>query len=706
MQVTLKLRDQVSAESAKALADVRKGVHSAGAAVADTGKAALVAGRATQQAARQSAQAMEQQAASTQRAAKATRDVGQAAADAKAGAAKLVAELDKLGIQERKVLGLVGRLRQVDQVARQAERGLSSAASAAGRLTQGIAQGGAALAAGGYVAGRALAPAVSFEKRLGLMANTAFSDRGASGRIAGKKELRAAIENATDIGGGSREEAAEGLNTMLAAGMDAKKAMTLLPHLQKAATGSGADVNDLAKLVTKGLAQGFFTEAQVSEALDKAVAAGQAGQFELNDMAKWLPQLLAEAKGMKGMAGYETILSSLQGVAVTTGSNEKAGNALSNLFGQITHQSTQQDFAKLGIDLSGSLARAAAQGQNPLDAFVRLVEKEVVGKDAKFQAIKAQIASASGDEKKALLGQAAELLQGSAVGKVIQDKEAGLALTALLTQKDTIADARAKVASSTGAVDTSFETMRHGTDHAQQRAKNAVENARSRMLDDVKPALDTALNGFAAIGKAFPSLATVVVEASTAIGTVATIGMALGGLRMLTGGGAKAASDAAAGAGASSPGFFGRLRAGWASSAGRWAGRAGGLFSVLGAGMDVATTEYDDSLTRAQKNAAHTGTAGGVAGGWGGAVLGGKAGAAVGTAFMPGVGTVVGGVAGGSLGWALGYFGGKSVGKMAGDVVFSENSAQQVRVTGVLKGDGRDLYAIIDSRSRVEAQRH
>lgn len=707
MQVTLKLRDQLSAESTRALADVRKGVQSTGAAVTDSGRAALEAGRATQQAARQSSQAMDQQAASTQRAAKATRDVGQAAADARAGAAKLVAELDKLGIQERKVLGLVGRLRQVDQVARQAERGLAAAASAAGRLGQGVIQMGSGVAAGGYVASRAMAQPIAFERRIAQMANTAFAEEGLAGRRAGMAQLRGAVDSAVRQGGGSRDGAAEALDKMLASGaIKSGDAMRLLPVLQKFATASGASSADLSDIAIRGIQQGFFKPEQVEAALDKALVAGQMGGFELKDMARWLPQMMANAAGMKSMGGYERILASAQASAVTSGTKDQAGNNLVNLLAKLNSQDTTQDFKKLGIDLSGTLAKAREKGQLPLDAFVQLIDSQVVGKDRKFQDLKAKAATAQGSDKADALDAMADILQASAIGKVVQDRQAMLALVAEMTQRGYIQQVLGGMGKAGGAGMTSFGLIAGTSDFKMEQAKAEQEIASSGVLDQVSGPLGRMTTGVINAAREFPGLTKAVVGATMALSVVGAGAGAAAGARMLFGGGAGAAAGAAgvAAGGAAATGLLGRLRTGWAGAAGGVARRWGGLASLGLAAVDVASTEYDDTLTRAQKNAAHAGTAGGALGAWGGAMLGAKAGAALGTLILPGVGTAVGGAAGGLIGGAAGWLAGSGLGKKAGELMYRDESV--VRVESKLVVDGRELAAVVNEVNARNAQRH
>ena len=109
----------------------------------------------------------------------------------------------------------------------------------------------------------------------------------------------------------------------------------------------------------------------------------------------------------------------------------------------------------------------------------------------------------------------------------------------------------------------------------------------------------------------------------------------------------------------------------------------GGVLSTVLAGAEVAATELDDSLTRAQKNEAHTETAGGLAGSLALAKVGAISGAALGS-FLGPIGTAIGGAIGGIGGGIAGYLGGSWAGKKLGGWLFgdedeapqSENGAQ------------------------------
>ncbi|MPQ72039.1 phage tail tape measure protein, partial [Pseudomonas sp. MWU12-2323] len=168
----------------------------------------------------------------------------------------------------------------------------------------------------------------------------------------------------------------------------------------------------------------------------QAIMAGQKGGFELKDMAKWLPQQMAAAKlsGISGMPGMAKLLAANQAAVITAGSKDEAGNNLVNLLTKINSQDTARDAAKIsattfrekrkgeqGIDLPATLARGREKGMDSLDSFVGLTEK-VIGGDKRYQTIQDKLKRTDNkDERRALLESQGDILQGSAIGMLIQD---------------------------------------------------------------------------------------------------------------------------------------------------------------------------------------------------------------------------------------------------------------------------------------------
>ncbi len=407
----------------------------------------------------------------------------------------------------------------------QALRSMRTAGQETLNTLQRISQAGAAAAAGGYVLASAAKRPMAYDRQLAIMANTAYSDRDVTGRIAGKAEMDRAIRASVRGGGGSPEQAAETLNTLIGsgalgdgkAGIDAS--MRLLPVLQKFATGTGADPNLLANIVIAAKQNMNIAEKDMPAVLSKAIRAGQEGGFELTDMAKWLPQqmALASQNGMRGMGGLETLLAANQVSRITAGTSDEAGNNLVNLLAKINSQDTANDFKKQGIDLSGRLAAARGKGVGALDAFVSLVD-HVGGQDKRYKSLRERAAGETGAEQKATYGAMADIMMQSGIGKVVQDRQTMMALIAMIMQKEKYQDVKNKVHGELGAEgEKSFGTVASTVDYKAEQVGNDKAFAAMDTLNSIAGPLGKMLDGVNEVATANPKLAAATYAATTAL---------------------------------------------------------------------------------------------------------------------------------------------------------------------------------------------
>lgn len=405
-----------------------------------------------------------------------------------------------------------------------------------------LAQRGAGMAAGaaaaGYVLAKPVEQTMDYGMRLAGMANTAFNDRDTAGRIAGKRELNDAIVAAVRQGGGTRESAASALDTLIASGaMSAKDSMAMLPSLVKASTASGAEAGELAQIGIRGMQTMGVKASEMPRILDMAITAGQAGGFELKDMAKWLPQQMAAAKlsGLSGTAGVAKLLAANQASAITAGTKDEAGNNLVNLLAKINSQDTANDAKKLGINLSGTLAAARGKGIDSLDAFVGIVD-HVVGKNKNYQALQEKLKTAKGDDKRAILESQADILQGSSIGQLVQDRQAMMALVAIMGNRGYMADVQKKALNGAGATDANFAVISQEAGFKVQQAENEKTFATTAAFEKLTPLVGGAADGFTTIAREFPLLTAATVAATTALTALAAAAGAAALANGVTGG--------------------------------------------------------------------------------------------------------------------------------------------------------------------------
>ncbi|STO92837.1 Bacteriophage tail length determination protein [Haemophilus pittmaniae] len=503
--------------------------------------------------------------------------------------------------------------RELDRAAVATKRRIAELNAEMGKISMGqrlgnVGRGIAGLAAGATAAGMVLAQPMKkqmdYDRSLAMTANTAFAERDVAGRIAGKAELNSAVKSAVEIGGGTKEDALGALDTMLASGaVKADTAMKLLPTLQKGATATGASTDDLAKIAISAMQQFDISEDQIGEVLDKAVAAGQAGNFELADMARWLPQQMAAGKsaGLKGMSGFEALLVANQQARVTAGTSDEAGNNLVNLLAKLTSKETSDRFRKLdikgkdgkdhGVDFIASMEAQKKKGKNSIEAFMSIMD-QVIGQDGKYQALQKKLKSAKKEDQAQVLNEMTNLVEGTAIGQIISDRQALMALLGIRNNVNLGKEVKESLDKSEGAVETSHAVIKDTNSYKVEDAKNNVDFAQMEGMKGFNDALGDVSVKIAEYAKAYPDLTGKIVTAGTVVAALSAAAItAAGSLRLLGGkGGLGLGVGDMLGKGAGITGAAGGETAANATKMGRLAkfGRGGLPLLVFGAMLEGA----------------------------------------------------------------------------------------------------------------------
>lgn len=466
----------------------------------------------------------------------------------------------------------VASLRQEMEGAKQSAMGMG------GALRTAVSLGGA-YQAGKMVLQPPISRTMNYSMELAHASNTMFSGQSVASRIAGKDQINAAVMDGVRQarGGVSREDALAGVKTLGASGAygdDPAAAFAILPTLTKAAAANNAQVTDMANIAIKAKQTMGLTN--TGRLLDIAAQGGIEGQFELRDMAKWLPQQMAYAKrtGLHGESGFATLVAANQIAMNTAGSPDDAGNNVKNLLSKVNSADTANDAKKLKIDLAGSLAAAQAKGVGGLDAFLNLTE-QVAAKDPRLVKLLEQAKSAKGDELRANLTAQQGILEGSAIGKVVQDQQAMAALTALLNGRQKFGEIRDNALAANG---TNEDLLKVIADEPGAKAQLAAAEAANNMqtaLNKVNPLLGAAADGFSSLSQEYPVLAAAL--SGTALATTALAASATAAsiaLMMIGGGGAGGMPGMPGGK------FGGALR---------FAGQATGVIGAFGLGYAGGT---------------------------------------------------------------------------------------------------------------------
>lgn len=526
----LKLNDQGSAAAEKAMARVTKAVKETGEAAKGSSQAAISAFQKMASAREvlgiRSEKAIQNEIALTEAAYKRMAASGQASAR-------------ELGRAQDAMRGKVAELRREMEGVKQSAGGIPTAMK--------VAMG----AVGAYQAGKMVlagpvGQTMAYDRSLANLSNTAYSGKSMDDRRAGMRTLDAAISSAVRQGGGTREGALGTLDKLVASGAfpDISTATAMLPSLTRGATAANADPSLLADIAIR--AKQTFGVTDMPLALDQAMMAGQKGGFELKDMAKWLPQQMAAARqsGLYGDSGFRTLLAANQAAVITAGSKDEAGNNLVNLLAKINSQDTANDAKKQGINLSGSLSAARAKGVNSLDAFVNLTE-QLVGKDPRYAALRDKAKNATGAEQRDTYNSMGDIIQGSAIGKIIQDRQALMALIGIMNNRSYMDSIRGDLSGAKGTVDDAHALISETPSYKAEQLAAEKAIAMQVALDKVNPALGVFAEGVTGIMRDWPNFSAAITGSATALWALAAAAGAAAIPGLLMGGGATSAGGVA-----------------------------------------------------------------------------------------------------------------------------------------------------------------
>ncbi|MCL1961393.1 MAG: phage tail tape measure protein [Desulfovibrionaceae bacterium] len=618
-------------------------------------------------------QAQQQAQKSAERGAAAQRNATQRASQAR----------EALGIRsERKIQQEIGRTRAAYQrlaqsgtmtwreqarAADQMRQKVTQLTNEMGRLTarqkaRGALKIGASVAAGVGAAGYALSEPIrkgmSFEKRLAYLSNEAFQERDKAGRKQGKDELLAAVTAAQQSSGGSKDDLAQALDTLVSSNkMSVAEAAKMLPQIAKAATATGQDVDKLANSAV-GMMEAMNVSADdIPNVLNMVAAGGHAGSFKLDKMLDALPHMLAQAKigGMSGKGDIASVVALFQSLKSATGSDADATSGMDAIFRAMGDQNLARHLKiKTGKNLQKHLQSQRAKGVNSLDAFTGLIE-ESLGKDKNYQAMKAKLAAAGNDEERnQALEDMAAIAQRSGLGELVPNRKAMVGLLALMNNKGRMQDIRGNIMANDvaagGAIDRDFESIKSESGFKKEQSSEALDTAQQGVLRGFYDSLGKITDQFTELATKYPNLIggiTLSVKALTALAGAAGIAaIAMGGkgilgragggiLRRIAGGAAARIAGGAAIEGIASRASAGISMAGVGKGALKMAGKGGiaAVGSIAGEYMLEKAFGEESAVTR-----------------YGSAALSGAGIGATIFSIIPGVGTAIGAAAGGAIG--------------------------------------------------------
>lgn len=172
-----------------------------------------------------------------------------------------------------------------------------------------------------------------------------------------------------------------GVDVMTTMGASAEQAIGSIPAIGRTATATGAAISELSSASVSAMKNLNVMPAQIQQMLEGMTAAGNAGAFEMKDMAQYFPQLTASAKtlGMSGVPAVNDMAAALQIARRGAGDASTAANNLSDFMGKIVTPQTIKNFKKFGVDVTKELAKANKNGISPIEHFIKLIDQKTKG---------------------------------------------------------------------------------------------------------------------------------------------------------------------------------------------------------------------------------------------------------------------------------------------------------------------------------------
>jgi len=272
-------------------------------------------------------------------------------------------------------------------------------------------------------------------------------------------------------------------------------ALKLLPAINKTATAFRASSTDVMAAGQAVFANFKVPASEVMKAFDAMASAGNAGAFELKDMATYFPKLTAagQALGYNGVKGVADLAAALQVVRQGSADASSAATNLSDLFSQMVSPRLAKRFEQFGFNLRKTLDAGRKQGKSPIEAIVALTQKA--------------------------------LKKGARIGDLFGNQESQMAMNSLLADMERYRKIRDDARDAGGLVEKEYLRRIKDADAAITRFQSSIENLNIELSAGLLPQLTSIIDSgivpmVRAVGdviKANPKLVSTLVSVSAGL---------------------------------------------------------------------------------------------------------------------------------------------------------------------------------------------
>jgi TP901 family phage tail tape measure protein len=281
-------------------------------------------------------------------------------------------------------------------------------------------------------------------------------------------------------------------------GLDLDSSVAAAPALARAATATGAALDDLANAAFASIDNLGVEAGNLELAFDAMATAGKAGGFELRDQARWLPGLTAKYKalGIGGVSAVAELSAALQIARKGAGSADIAARNFENFLAKITAPDTVKRFEKFGVNLETEMVRAAELGISPIEHMLTLIEGLTDGD--KFR-----------------------------IGELFGDMQVISFLDPMLQNMDEFRSIRAEALAGQGTIGKDFDSAMRDWNRSAALASNAVDELSRAVGRNLLPKIQPLVK----MGAGFANFLTNIIDRFPVLGTI--VATLVGGFGLL-----------------------------------------------------------------------------------------------------------------------------------------------------------------------------
>lgn len=182
--------------------------------------------------------------------------------------------------------------------------------------------------------------------------------------------------------GVSADKLKGGLGEMVAGGIDPTTAMKTTGTMANVIKAYNADATEVGSTNNSLITSMGYAAEGLKRPWDILATSAAQGNFELKDLAKWLPSLGASVKalGSTGDVGTATSAAFLQIAKRGAGSADEAANNYQNFLQKLSSGTTEKNAQDMGFSIRDTMLKAKKEGLDPVEAAVAKI-KDMTGGD-------------------------------------------------------------------------------------------------------------------------------------------------------------------------------------------------------------------------------------------------------------------------------------------------------------------------------------